>query len=120
MAVVTEHADQAFEFPVGSYARSRKRPRRLAIALAIAAALGGAAWLVKGRGVVTSAVRPSDMPATPWRHMASMASARVIAGRIVVRRRASNDFPASGAPSMNTLWSQCLDSLHLCVFMDER
>jgi hypothetical protein len=34
-----------------------------------------------------------------------MASLRGIGGKIVVRRRASIDFPAPGGPSMRTLWS---------------
>jgi hypothetical protein len=35
----------------------------------------------------------------------SIASARVIAGRMVVRRRASIDFPAPGGP-MSMIWGQ--------------
>jgi hypothetical protein len=35
----------------------------------------------------------------------SMASARVIAGRIVVSRRASIDLPAPGDPRRRILWS---------------
>jgi Tfp pilus assembly protein FimT len=38
-------------------------------------------------------------PATLWMRMVSSASARRIAGRMVVRRRASTEFPAPGGPS---------------------
>jgi hypothetical protein len=49
----------------------------------------------------------------------AMASTRVISGSIVVSPRAGIDFPAPGAPSMNPLSSQYLDSLHRCVFTEE-
>jgi hypothetical protein len=45
-------------------------------------------------------------PATRWIRVVSMASARVIAGRMVVSRRASIDVPAPGGPSKSTLWSE--------------
>jgi hypothetical protein len=75
----------------------------------------------RGRGrVVTHAVRSPVRLATRWIRVVSIASARVIAGRMVVSRRASIDFAAPGAPSMNTLSSQYLDSLHLCAFTEGR
>ena len=48
-----------------------------------------------GRGV-TNAVRSPVRPATRWIRVVSIASARVIAGRMVVSRRASIDLPAPG------------------------
>src|SRR4051812_43634996 len=57
MAVITEHADDAFDFPIESPHHPRKRSRKLAVTLALAAAIAGTGWMVKGRGVVTSAVR---------------------------------------------------------------
>jgi hypothetical protein len=50
-------------------------------------------------------------PATLWMRVVSMASARVIAGRIVVSRRASIDLPAPGWPSRRTFGSQRLHHL---------
>jgi hypothetical protein len=47
-----------------------------------------------------------------------MASARVIAGRMVVSRRASIDVPAPGGPSMRRLWSERLDRVHRCLDID--
>jgi hypothetical protein len=44
--------------------------------------------------VVTTAVRALVGPATQWMRVVSMASARVIAGRMLVDRRASINFPA--------------------------
>ena len=41
----------------------------------------------------------------------SRASARFIAGTMVVSRRASIDFPAPGGPRRRTLWSECLHDL---------
>jgi hypothetical protein len=66
---------------------------------------------------VTSAVRSPVRPATRWRRVVSSASARVIAGRMVVRRRASIDVPAPGGPSRRTLWAERLHhiSLHQCL-----
>jgi hypothetical protein len=46
--------------------------------------------------VVTTAVHPPVKPATQWILVLSSASARRIAGRVVVRRRASIDVPAPG------------------------
>jgi hypothetical protein len=60
----------------------------------------------KGR-VVTTAGRPCVRPATRGMRVVSSASARLIAGRMVARRRASIDFPAPGGPSNRTLWTQC-------------
>jgi hypothetical protein len=63
--------------------------------------------------VVTNAVRPPVSPATRWIRVVSMASARVIAGRMVVSRRTSIDLPAPGgdlvsppARGMTSPWSQ--------------
>ncbi len=44
--------------------------------------------------VVTNAVRPPVRPATLWMRVVSRTSARGIAGRMVVSRRASIDVPA--------------------------
>jgi hypothetical protein len=41
-----------------------------------------------------------------------MASARVIAGRIVVSRRASIDWPAPGGPRRKTIWSERLHQIY--------
>jgi hypothetical protein len=46
---------------------------------------------------VTHAVRSPVRPATWWTRVVSGASARVMAGRMVVSRRVSLDFPAPGA-----------------------
>jgi len=58
--------------------------------------------------VVTNAVRSPVRPATRWIRVVSMASARVIAGRMAVSGRASIDVPAPGGPSKSTLWSEHL------------
>jgi hypothetical protein len=63
--------------------------------------------------VVTSAVRSPVRPATLWMRVVSMASARVIAGRMVVSQRASIDLPAPGGPSRRRLWSQRLHHISL-------
>jgi hypothetical protein len=54
--------------------------------------------------------------ATRWRRLGSMASARGIAGRMVVSRRASIDFPTPGGPRRTTLWAERRHHvpLHLC------
>jgi hypothetical protein len=44
-----------------------------------------------------------------------MASARVMAGRMVVRRRASIDLPAPGGPSKRTLWAERLHHVQLRI-----
>jgi hypothetical protein len=49
---------------------------------------------------VTTAVRTPVRPATQWMRVVSRASGRVIAGKIVVSRRASIDFPARGVLRM--------------------
>jgi hypothetical protein len=56
-------------------------------------------WGARHGRVVTNAVRSPVRPATLWIRVVSMASARVIAGRRVVSRRASLDVPAPGGPS---------------------
>jgi hypothetical protein len=50
----------------------------------------------------------------------SGASARLIAGRMVMRRRASIDFPAPGGPSSRRLWTQCLHRIQLHQSLQER
>ena len=67
--------------------------------------------------VVTTAVRSPVRPATRWMRVVSRASARVMAGKIVVSRRASIDLPAPGGPSRRTLWAERLHtiSLHPCL-----
>jgi hypothetical protein len=54
----------------------------------------------KGR-IAAKTVRPSVRPATLWTHVVYLASARVIAGRILVSRRAGMDVPAPGANAWN-------------------
>jgi site-specific DNA recombinase len=56
--------------------------------------------------VVTNAVRSPVRPATLWMRVVSMALARVIAGRMVVSRRASIDFPVPGGPKSERLWTE--------------
>jgi hypothetical protein len=63
--------------------------------------------------VVTSVVRSPVRPATRWRLVVSMASARVIIGSMVVSRRASIDFPAPGGPSRSTFGSERLPHVQL-------
>jgi hypothetical protein len=62
----------------------------------------GVVGRAKGR-VVTHAVWSPVRPATRWIRVVSIASARVIAGRMVVSRRASIDVPAPGGPSKRRL-----------------
>jgi hypothetical protein len=50
--------------------------------------------------VVTRAVRSPVRPATLWMRVVSMASARLIAGRMGVSRRASIDVPGPGEQSI--------------------
>jgi hypothetical protein len=54
--------------------------------------------------VVTTAVRAPVRPATLWIPVVSIASARRIAGRMVVSRRASIDFPTPGDPNEEDVW----------------
>jgi hypothetical protein len=77
--------------PAGVLQRHLARQRHLAPAdqPAIREGLIGARH---GR-VVTKVVRSPVRPATLWMRVVSMASARVIAGRMVVSRRASMDLP---------------------------
>src|SRR5262245_28758982 len=70
-------------------------------------------WGARNGRVVTNAVRAPVRPATLWIRVVSMASARVIAGRMVVSRRASIDLPAPGGPSKRTLWAERLHNLYL-------
>jgi hypothetical protein len=50
----------------------------------------------RNRRVVTTAVQSPVRPATRWMRVVSVASARVIAGRMAVHRRVSFDGPNSG------------------------
>jgi hypothetical protein len=63
--------------------------------------------------VVTHARRSPVRPATWCMRVVSRASARVIAGRIVVSRHASIDLPAPGGPMRRTLWSERRHDLQL-------
>jgi hypothetical protein len=56
---------------------------------------------------VTRATRASVRPATRWMRGVSRASARAIARRIVVRRRASLAVPVPSGPRSTTVRSQC-------------
>jgi hypothetical protein len=58
-------------------------------------------------------VRSPVRPAILWMRVVSRASARGIAGRIVVSRRASLDVPAPGGPSRSRVWSKRLHHLQL-------
>jgi hypothetical protein len=62
---------------------------------------------------MTSAVRSPLRPATRWMRVVSMASAKVIAGRMVVSWRASLDFPIVSGPRRRTLWSEHPQLLYL-------
>src|SRR5882724_13170554 len=53
-------------------------------------------WGARNGRVVTNAVRSPVRPATRWMRVISMASAKVMAGWMVVRRRANIDVPAPG------------------------
>ncbi len=64
----------------------------------------------KGRAV-TTAMRLLVRPATPWMRVVSSASARLIAGRMVTRRRASIDVPAPGVPASG--WERRNFTFHL-------
>jgi hypothetical protein len=55
-----------------------------------------------------NAVQLPVRQATRWMHVVSMASARRIAGRMVVRCRASLDFPAPGEPGRRMLGAEPL------------
>src|SRR4029450_9924427 len=66
--------------------------------------MGG--WGARHGRAVTHAVRAPVRPATRWIRVVSMASARVIAGRMVVSRRASIDLAAPGGPGKGRLWAQ--------------
>jgi hypothetical protein len=56
--------------------------------------------------VVTKVVRSPVRPATLWMRVVSMASARVIAGRMVVSRCASMDVPVLGGARRKGLWAE--------------
>ena len=64
--------------------------------------------LLRSGRLVTNAVRSPVRPATLWMRVVSMASARVIAGRMVVSRRASIGLPGPGGPRRRTLWAERL------------
>ena len=70
-------------------------------------------WGARHGRVVTNAVRSPVRPATRWIRVVSRASARVIAGRIVVSRRASIDLPAPGGPRRRRFWTERLHHLQL-------
>jgi hypothetical protein len=79
-------------------------------------------------GVMGGAKRPGDdhrraLPgeaATLWMRVVSSASASVIAGRIVVSRRANIDFPGPGGPLRRTLWAERLHPLRTCDALTSR
>jgi hypothetical protein len=62
----------------------------------------------EGGEAVTHAVRSPVRPATLWMRVVSMASGRVIAGRIVVSRRANLDLPAPDGLRRRTLGTERL------------
>src|SRR3954471_19071262 len=57
MALVSEPIDDAFEYEAPVPSKKRKHSGRKLMALALIAALGGGAWIIKGSGVLTRAVR---------------------------------------------------------------
>jgi hypothetical protein len=63
--------------------------------------------------MITKTVHSPGRPATLWMRVAAMASGRVSASRMVVRRRASLDLPAPGGPRSRRLWSERLHSLRV-------
>jgi hypothetical protein len=71
--------------------------------------------LLRSRRAVTKVVRSPVRPATLWMRVVSMASARVMAGRMVVSRRASIDVPAPGGPMRRTLWAERLHHVQLHI-----
>jgi hypothetical protein len=64
---------------------------------------------------MTRAVRGPVRPATLWIRVVSMASDRLMAGNMVVSRRASIDFPTPGGPRRRTLGSERLHHFHRWV-----
>ncbi len=74
-------------------------------------------WGARNGRVVTNAVRLPVRPATLWMRMVSMASAKVITGRMVVSRRASIDLPAPGGPRRRTLWAERLHHISLHQYL---
>jgi hypothetical protein len=59
-------------------------------------------WGARNGRVMTRAVRAPVRPATRWMRVVPRASARGVAGRMVVSRRASIDVPAPGGPIRRT------------------
>ena len=57
--------------------------------------------------VVTTAVRSPVSPATRWIRVLSIASARVIVGRMLVREHASVEVPTPGLSYMSRFETQC-------------
>src|SRR6266850_7054697 len=94
--------------------RQRHLPRRRHLATADQAD-SGTGVLGGAKRVGRNAVRAPVSPATRWMRVVSMASASVMAGRMVVSRRASIDLPAPGGASKRTLWSERLHHLPLDV-----
>jgi len=83
--------------------RQGQLPRQGPLAAADHAHIGdGVVGARKGR-VVTTAMRPRVRPATRSIRVVSRASAKRIAGRRVVRRRASLDFPDPGAEELEIM-----------------
>jgi hypothetical protein len=73
---------------------------------------GGMTWCGARNGrVVTTAVRPPVRPATRWMRVVSRAAARLMAGRMVARRRASLNVPAPGGPVPRRPPAQARDAL---------
>jgi hypothetical protein len=61
-------------------------------------------WGARHGRVVTNAVRSPVRPATRWIRVVSMASARIIAGRMVVSRGARIDLPAPAGQVIMPRW----------------
>jgi hypothetical protein len=72
-------------------------------------------WEGRNGWVATTAVRLPVRPARRWMQVVSKASARIIAGRMVVSRRAIIDVLAPGGPRKSGLWSERLHDLQLSV-----
>ena len=62
--------------------------------------------------VVTHALRAPLWPATREMRVVARASARAVAVRMVVSRRASMDLPAPGGPMRRTWWAERPHSVH--------
>jgi hypothetical protein len=94
---------QAFIPEAHAMERQRHLARHRHVVAADQPRIGDGVMGARHSRVVIKAVRTPVRPATRWMRVVSMASARVMAGRMVVSRRASIDLPAPGGPRRRTL-----------------